>query len=111
MVVYTPHSQSIPNLTRSTLHRCVQRHGINRLPDIEGDKPARKKFAKYPNGYFHIDIAEVDTEEGQLYLFVAVDRTSEFAYAETHINQKRDTACRFLRQLIEVAPYRINTRF
>lgn len=31
---------SIPNLTRSSLHRCLQRHGINRLPEVEGDKPA-----------------------------------------------------------------------
>ena len=29
---------SIPHLTRSALHRCLQRHGISRLPDIEGDK-------------------------------------------------------------------------
>jgi len=55
---------SIPNLTGSSLHRCLQRHGISRLPDIEGDKPVRKKFAKYPIGYFYIDIAEVNTEEG-----------------------------------------------
>ena len=27
---------SIPHLTRSALHRCLQRHGISRLPDIEG---------------------------------------------------------------------------
>jgi hypothetical protein len=30
---------SIPHLTRSALHRCLQRHGISRLPDVEGDKP------------------------------------------------------------------------
>ena len=29
---------SIPHLSRSALHRCLQRHGISRLPDIEGDK-------------------------------------------------------------------------
>ena len=28
---------SIPHLTQSALHRCLQRHGISRLPDIEGD--------------------------------------------------------------------------
>ena len=39
---------TIPNLTRSSLHRCLQRHGIGRLPDVEGDKPARKKFKAYP---------------------------------------------------------------
>jgi len=32
---------SIPNLTRSALHRCLQRHGLSRLPDVGGDKPKR----------------------------------------------------------------------
>ena len=43
---------TIPHLTRSSLHRCLQRHGISRLPDIEGDKPQRSKFKRYPIGYF-----------------------------------------------------------
>jgi transposase len=30
---------SIPRLTRSSLHRCLERHGISRLPEMEGDKP------------------------------------------------------------------------
>ena len=75
---------TIPHLTRSSLHRCLQRHGINQLPDVEGDKPAKKRFKTYPIGFFHIDIAEVRTEEGKLHLFVAIDRTSEFAFVELH---------------------------
>jgi len=58
---------TIPHLTRSSLHRCLQRHGISRLPDIEGDKPTKKTFKAYPIGFFHIDIAEVQTGEGKLY--------------------------------------------
>jgi len=100
---------SILNLTRSSLHRCLKRHGFSRLPEIEGEKPTKKKFKQYPIGYFHIDIAEVNTEEGRLYLFVGIDRTSKFTYAELHQNQTRDTACRFLRQLIDVVPYHIHT--
>ena len=46
---------SIPHLTRSSLHRCLQRHGISRLPEVEGDKAKKQKFATYPIGYFHID--------------------------------------------------------
>lgn len=99
---------SIPHLTRSSLHRCLKRHDISRLPDV-GDKPVKKKFKQYPIGYFHIDIAEVCTEQGRLYLFVAIDRTSKFAYAESHLKQTRDTACDFLRRLISVAPYRLHT--
>ena len=41
---------AIPHLTRSSLHRCLQRHGISRLPEVEGDKP-KKKFKRYPIGY------------------------------------------------------------
>src|SRR5665213_2728560 len=66
---------TIPHLTRSSLHRCLLRHGISRLPDVAGDKPDRKKFKPYPIGYFHIDIAEVRTAEGKLYLYVGIDRT------------------------------------
>ena len=99
---------SIPNLTRSSLHRCLQRHGISKLPDVEGDK-ARKKFKQYPIGYFHIDIAEVQTAQGKLYLFVAIDRTSKFTYAELHAQSDRTVATAFLRSLVEAAPYKIHT--
>jgi hypothetical protein len=47
--------------------------------------------------------------EGRLYLFVAIDRTSKFAYTELHLDQTRDTACRFLRRLTSVVPYHIHT--
>jgi hypothetical protein len=90
---------TMPRLTRSALLRCFQRYGISRLPDIEGDKPARKKFKQYPIGYFHIDIAEVRTEQGKLYLFVAIDRTSKFAYAQLHERATRRIAADFLRAL------------
>jgi len=29
---------SIPHLTRSSLHRCLQRHGISQLPQVEGER-------------------------------------------------------------------------
>lgn len=100
---------SIPHLTRSSLHRCLQRHEISRLPDVEGDKPKRQKFKRYPIGYFHIDIAEVRTEEGKLYLFVAIDRTSKFAVAQLVLKANRKTAWEFLEYLLEEVPYRIHT--
>src|SRR5436305_3329974 len=73
---------SLPHLTRSALHRCLQRHGISRLPRVEGETSPKRKFKAYPIGYFHIDIAEVRTAEGKLYLLVAVDRTSKLAFVE-----------------------------
>ena len=40
------------------------RHG--RLPEVEANKP-KQPFKTYPIGYFHIDIAEVRTDEAKLY--------------------------------------------
>jgi hypothetical protein len=100
---------AIPSLTRSPLHRCLQRHGISRLPEVEGDRPEKRKFKAYPIGYFHIDIAEVRTEEGKLYLFVAIDRTSKFAFVELHEKADRPTAARFLEGLIAAVPHRLHT--
>jgi hypothetical protein len=78
----------VAHLTRSSLHRCFQRHGISRLPDTEGDEPQCSKFKRHPIRYFHIDIAEVRTEEGKFHLFVAIDRTSKFAFAEPDIEHR-----------------------
>src|ERR1700754_3483158 len=83
---------TILHLTRSSLHRCLKRHGISRLPEIEGDKTTKKPFKRYPIGYFHIDIAEVRTGEGKLYLFVAIDRTSKFAFARLYEKATRSIA-------------------
>ena len=100
---------TIPHLTRSSLHRCLQRHGIGRLPDVKGDKPAKRKFKSYPIGFFHIDIAEVQTAEGKLHLYVAIDRTSKFAFAQLVTKANRVTASAFLVALIKTVPYKIHT--
>ena len=100
---------TIPHLTRSSLHRCLQRHDISRLPDVDGDKQPRKKFKSYPIGYFHIDIAEVQTAQGKLYLYVAIDRTSKFAFVQLVRKTGRTSASAFLVALIEAVPYKIHT--
>lgn len=100
---------TIPALTRSSLHRCLERHGISRLPEVEGDKPRRKKFDSYPIGFFHIDLAEVRTAEGKLYLFVAIDRTSKFAFVELVERADTQAASSFLEALLLNVPYRIHT--
>lgn len=100
---------TIPHLTRSALHRCLQRHGINRLPQMEGDKTEKQRFKAYPIGYFHIDIAEVRTGEGKRHLYVAIDRTSKLAFAQLHDKADRPTAVAFLEALIEAVPYALHT--
>ena len=100
---------TIPHLTRSSLHRCLQRHGISRLPEVTGDKELKRKFKTYPIGYFHIDIAEVRTAEGKLYLYVAIDRTSKFAFVRLVNKANTETATAFLDELVATVPYTIHT--
>lgn len=39
---------TIPHLTRSSLHRYLQCHGISQLSAMEGEKVEKKKFKTYP---------------------------------------------------------------
>jgi transposase-like protein len=96
-------------LTCSSLHRCLERHGISRLPEVEGSKPGRKKLERHPIGYFHIDLAEVRTAEGKLYLFVAIDRASKLAFVDLVKRADMQAAARFFEALATAVPYRVHT--
>ena len=61
------------------------------------------------NGSIHIDIAEMQTVEGKLFLFVAIDRTSKFAVAQLVNTADRKTAWEFLQIYLEAVRYKVNT--
>ena len=62
-----------------------------------------------PIGYFHIGIAALQTAEGKLYLYVAIDRTSKFAFVRLVRKTGRTSASAFLEALIAAVPYKIHT--
>src|SRR3954468_7752947 len=70
----------IPKLSRSALHRCLQRHGISRLPRDEEKASKRQRFAETTIGYVHIDVCELRLAEGKLFMFLAIDRVSKFTH-------------------------------
>ena len=97
-------------LSRSVLHRCFQRHGISRLPlNEDGRNLPKKKFKDYPMGYLHVDFAEVQTEEGRQYLFVAIDCTSKVAFVELHLRAKHVVVAEFLRRVLDKLPHKVHT--
>ena len=74
---------AIPHLSRSALHRCLQRHGVSRLP-IEETKEQRKRFKTYEIGYVHIDSCELrHARDGKLVMFLAIDRVSKFTFTSS----------------------------
>ena len=99
---------TIPNLSRSALHRCLQRHGISRLP-VEETKDQRKRFKSYEIGYVHIDSAELRHADGKLIMFLAIDRVSKFTHVEFHDKAGKMAGAAFLRNVVEAFPYKIHT--
>ena len=94
---FMPLQPTIPHLTRSSLHRCLQRHGISRCRRSKAtlgqaqvqDLPDRLLPHRHRRGAHR---------EGKLYLLVAIDRTSKFAFVELHEKVARETAGDFLRR-------------
>lgn len=68
----------------------------------------KKQFKEYGIGFVHIDITEVRTDQGKAYLFVAIDRASQYVYAEIYENQTIENACTFLKNLIDHCPFKIH---
>ncbi len=64
---------------------------------------------RYPIGYFHIDIAELRTAEGKLHRFIAIDRTSKFAFAILVERATTKGAAAFLDDLVAAVPCQVHT--
>ena len=100
---------SVPELTRSSLHRCLVRHGISRLPESGEKASKRGRFADTTIGYVHVDICELRLAEGKLNMFLAIDRVSKFTYVEFHENAGKMNGAAFLANVIKVFRYKIHT--
>jgi transposase-like protein len=101
--------ESIPKLSRSALHRCLERHGISRLPKDPENASKRKRFAETKIGYVHIDVCQLRSAEGKTHMFLAIDRVSKFVYVELHPAATMLIGAAFLRNVIAVFPYKIHT--
>ena len=97
---------NIPALTRSNLHRCLQHHGLSRLPKDEYSR-FKKPFKHYPIGYIHVDITELLTDMGKQYLFVAIDRATQYLYIELYERMTMENAVQFLKNLNEACVFNI----
>jgi len=97
-----------PQLTRSALHRCLVRHGISQAANSAG-AAKRDTFEKTERYYLHIDSSELRLETGEQQLFVAVDRVTKFTCAAFFDAATKRNDTEFLRQVVQVFPYKIHT--
>ena len=99
---------NFPHLSRSSLHRAYSAMASAGCRMSRGTAE-EAEVQELPDRLFHIDIAEVQTAEGRLYLFVAIDQTSEFAYADSMRRLARSPQHQPSRNLIATVPYAIRT--
>jgi transposase InsO family protein len=103
-----------PNVSRSGLDRCLRRHGVGNLRDLQA-KAARPKgsaFKAYEPGYIHVDVKylpQMADESSRRYLFVAIDRATRWVFIRIFKAKTAANARRFLRDLERACPIRIRT--
>jgi transposase InsO family protein len=101
--------ETIPKLSRSALHRCLQRHGISRLPQGEEKASKRKHFAAATIGYVHIDACELRLAQGKLFMFLAIDRVSKLVHVAFFDANTKANGAVFLREVVDAFPYKLHT--
>jgi hypothetical protein len=101
--------QTIPQLSRSALHRCLVRHGISRLPRSDEKDSRRGRFPDTPPGYVHIDSCELRLAQGKVHMFLAIDRVTKFVYVAFYDAATKLNGAQFLREAVEAFPYAIHT--
>ena len=80
-----------------------------RLARCRRRQAGEEEVQEPPIGIFHVDIAQVQTAEGELHLYVAIDRTGKFAFVQLVKKTGRTSASAFLEALIAAVPYKIST--
>ena len=103
-----------PEVSRSGLDRCLRRHGVGNLRDLEAKspRPKPKAFKAYEPGTLHVDVEylpRMADEPARRYLFVAIDRATRWVFVRVYRSKTAANARRFLRDLERACPIRIRT--
>lgn len=100
---------TLPHLTRSNLYRCLQRHGLSRIPKPDITSQEKKAFKRYEVGYVHVDITEFTFQKKKYYIYVGICRISKFVFVRVYTRQTADNAVAFLEGLFKACPFKIHT--
>jgi len=95
-------------ISRSAVHRCLKRNGVNRLPSAE--KPEAGRFEPVEVGFIHIDLKHLPALNGtRSYVFVAIDRATRFVHVEIVNNRQAATIAACLERFLQAFPHPVHT--
>src|SRR5881397_1427500 len=96
------------SLSRSAIHRCLQRHAISQRK--KPDRPSVGIFEQASVGFIHIDLKHLPAlQRRKSYAFVAIDRATRYVYLEIHPNRDGGTAAGFLKRFLADFPHPVHT--
>jgi transposase InsO family protein len=104
-----------PEVSRSGLDRCLRRHGVANLRELQAKRRADeglseqpiKTFKDYEPGFLHVDIKylpQMPDEAAHRYLFVAIDRATRWVFMHIYADQSEASSVNFLERLQRAAP-------
>ncbi len=102
---YIALKNEIPKLTRSNLHRVLQKNNLSKFPK---EIIAKQKFSDYKIGFVHIDITFLNINNKKYYLFVAIERLSKFLFLKLYSDKTMDSSAKFLQETIDNFPFKIH---
>ncbi len=99
--------QEIPTLTRSNLHRVLQKNNLSKFAD-KNKKISRKKFKEYEIGFIHIDITFINIGKQKFYLFVAIERSTKLLFLKLYKDKTVKSSVDFLQETMKYFPFKIH---
>ena len=98
-----------PKLSRSQVHRCLQRNGVSAKPKLPRE-PVAVFSTPTPAGFVHIDVKYLPPlHKKRAYAYVAIDRATRFVYVEILYDRRGETAAAFLRRFLESFDIEVHT--
>jgi transposase InsO family protein len=96
-----------PQLSRSAVHRCLQRHGLSRRPVAARPLPGAFEAVATP-GFIHVDLKHLPRLAGRpSYVFVAIDRATRFVHIEVMPRRDAATAATCLEHFLKAFPHKV----
>ena len=98
-------------LSRSSIHRCLQRLGVAKRPQESSEAMPSRRFADdLPCGFIHIDLKHLTRLQGQpAFVFVAIDRATRFVHIEIVGQRDAKTIAACLERFVAAFPHQVHT--
>lgn len=111
IVLALEHSNLARKFSRSAVHRCLKRQGLNQRPQND-EAEAREvgRFEDAPVGFIHIDLKILTPLQGRRsVVFVAIDRATRFVFVRVVTSRDQHTMRRCLEAFLAEFQPPVNT--